>query len=321
MKQLEKEVLLVGAGEMGREYAKILIALKKSFVTVALDDELSDLFEKEFNLTVYRKGITSWLNETESRPKYVINATTGNVIGEISRILIDAGFKYILIEKPGAKNLEDLNDLYEKAKERNAKVLLGYNRRFYSSSIEAKKIIEEDGGVKSFLFEFTEWSHVVIKAGKPKQVLKNWLFQNSTHVIDLAFYLGGEPRELKSFVSGSLPWHPSGSVYTGAGITNEEALFSYHANWKAPGRWSVEMLTNSHRLIFKPIEKLKIQKIGSVKVEELDLDYSLDQKFKPGLYRQVKAYLNRNTSNFIDINKHKVRANVYSKIINGDKLQ
>ena len=41
----------------------------------------------------------------------------------------------------------------------------------------AEKLIEEDGGLLSFLFEFTEWSHVLEKINKTKtdQLLADFL--------------------------------------------------------------------------------------------------------------------------------------------------
>ena len=32
------------------------------------------------------------------------------------------------------------------------------------------------------------------------------------HVVDLAFFLGGKPEEISTFISGSLDWHPSASA-------------------------------------------------------------------------------------------------------------
>ena len=114
---------------------------------------------------------------------------------------------------------------------------------------------------------------------------------NSSHVIDLAFYLGGQPTELSSYTAGKLPWHPNAAIYAGAGKTENNALFSYQANWQAPGRWALEFLTSKHRLIFRPMEQLQIQQLGSVAIEPVEIDDSLDHDFKPGLYRQVQAFL------------------------------
>ena len=144
-------------------------------------------------------------------------------------------------------------------------------------------------------------------------IKNNWFLANSSHVVDLAFYLGGSPKELSSYKSGNLAWHKH-SKFTGAGVTRNEALFSYHANWGAPGRWSVEILTAQHRLYFKPMETLQIQKIGSVNVIPADIDDTLDKSYKPGLYNQTMAFLNNNFQNFCTINDQFHAMNWYNKI-------
>jgi hypothetical protein len=55
------------------------------------------------------------------------------------------------------------------------------------------------------------------------------------------------------------------------------------------------MLTRNHRLIFRPLEKLQIQKNGSVAVEMVEIDDRLDKEFKPGLYKQVEAFVGEHT--------------------------
>ncbi|MEE6591687.1 hypothetical protein VWN77_10290, partial [Campylobacter coli] len=44
------------------------------------------------------------------------------------------------------------------------------------------------------------------------------------------------------------------------------------ANWRSPGRWSIEIMTNNYRLIFKPLEKLFIQKKGEISIYSYDGD-------------------------------------------------
>ena len=88
--------------------------------------------------------------------------------------------------------------------------------RIFASVLKAQEIIAEDGGVKSFNFEFTEWGHVIEKMDKPKGDLENWMYANSSHVIDLAFYLGGNPVQINCFTSGELSWHKP-AAFAGAG--------------------------------------------------------------------------------------------------------
>jgi predicted dehydrogenase len=206
-----------------------------------------------------------------------------------------------LVEKPGGMNLNEIEKLNTLANEKNANVLVAYNRRFYASTLKAIKIIEEDGGVSSFQFEFTEWAHVIEPLKTPIPIKNKWFLANSSHVVDLAFYLGGKPKEISCYKSGNLSWHNT-SKFSGAGITNDEAVFSYHANWAAPGRWSLEILTNKHRLYFKPMETLQVQKLGTVNILPVDINDSLDKAFKPGLFLQTKSFLNNEFNNFCKIN-------------------
>lgn len=320
-KKKNKSVLLVGPGKMGREYAKILIDMKLPLEIVGIEDKSSIEFEKLTLLPVYKKGIDNWLAETEEYPQFAIVSVINQDLGNVARSLIQAGLKNILLEKPGGLDIPDIGAVAKEAEKNKTNVFLGYNRRFYTSTLKAKQIIKEDGGVKSFFFEFTEWSHVMETYPLIPEVKKNWLLHNSTHVIDLAFYLGGKPKELYSLKTGTLSWHPIGSTFTGAGKTEEGALFSYHSNWDAPGRWATEILTKKHRLIFKPLEKLKIQKKASVKIEEVKLNDKLDIDFKPGLYRQVDAFLNNNWSEFKNIHQQLKDLELYDTIRKGGVIK
>jgi hypothetical protein len=121
--------------------------------------------------------------------------------------------------------------------------------------------------------------------------MQRFFLCNSTHAVDLAFYLGGFPKELKSQIGGGIAWHKAGSVYSGCGVTESDVPFVYQANWEAPGRWGVELLTKQHRLYLRPMEKLQIQNKGSVAIEFCDIDDKKDTDFKAGLYAQTKAFL------------------------------
>lgn len=317
---MENKVLLVGAGPMAVDYAKVLLNLNVPFVTVGNTEKSANDFKEKTGQDVILGGIKKYLEDNKEVFTKAINAAPEHLLGEVTIDLINAGYKNILVEKPGGKNFADIKKVAEAAKQNNAKVLVGYNRRFFSSVEKAKEIIKEDGGVTSFYFEFTEWSHIIGTLKKGDGVLEEWFLHNSSHIIDLAFYLGGKPKELAAFVSGNLQWHPSGSVFTGAGVSESGALFSYNANWEAPGRWVVEVLTRKHRLLFKPIEKLQIQNIGSVAVDFVEIDDKNDAEFKPGLYMQVKNYLDEDYSKLSSIDEQLANVeNYYNKIVRGNK--
>lgn len=286
-----KDVWLIGSGAMAVEYAKVLLAMQVPFKVIGRGKDSADQFMKQVDCPVITGGLKKWLEHSTTIPDAAIVAVSVQNLAETTEMLINAGVKKILVEKPGGQNSDEIAQVVQAAEKNVADVFVAYNRRFYASTLEAKKIIAEDGGVTSFVFEFTEWSHVIEKLSSPPEIKEKWFLCNSTHVIDLAFFLGGEPTYIHSITSGGLSWHPKAAVFAGAGVTKEGALFTYHANWEAPGRWGVEILTRKHRLILCPLEQLQVQKIGSLSADIVSLNDHVDQMFKPGLYRQVKAFL------------------------------
>lgn len=311
---MKKTVLLVGAGAMAIEYSKVLAALNVEFTTVGRSEANTQKFKESTGFNVISGGVEKYIQTVKEMPLLAIIATGVEVLADTTTKLINAGVKTILCEKPGGINQKEIAQVSKLAEENGAKVFLAYNRRFYASVQKAKEIIDEDGGVTSFNFEFTEWSHVIAPLEKGLGVKENWFLANSTHVVDLAFYLGGKPKEIKCYTAGTLSWHKSSSVFAGSGISMNGALFSYQANWEAPGRWGVELLTKSHRLYLRPMEQLQIQNIGSVKVDFVEINDSYDKTFKPGLYKQVESFLNNNFQNFITIQEQLEINDIYNKI-------
>ena len=123
---------------------------------------------------------------------------------------------------------------------------------------------------------------------------------------------------MKSFSTDNLAWHKK-AIFSGAGISNNNALFSYHANWKAPGRWVVEVLTEKHRFLFKPMEQLQIQILNSVKVEPVEIDNKLDVAFKPGVHQQTKAFLfEPGNIHLLSIAQQAENCKVYQQMLDGN---
>jgi predicted dehydrogenase len=286
---------------MAIDYVKVLDALKVSYQVIGRGLESAKECEEKTGVKVVIGGLERHVSDCKDFPSTVIVAVGVEQLANVVIMLLQNDVKKILVEKPGGLNADEIRSVAEETKKKNAEVYVAYNRRFFASTLKAQEIIREDGGVRSFHFEFTEWSHEIVKIKKAPGVKGNWLLANSSHVIDLAFFLGGKPKEISCYIGGELDWHPSGSIFTGAGISESGSLFSYQADWGAPGRWSVEVLTKEHRLIFRPLEKLQVQKIGEVAINEVAIDDNLDRTFKPGLFRQVEAFTDGDLSNLIRI--------------------
>lgn len=293
---MQKEVLLVGPGYMGREYCKVLLAQEYVPVVIGRGTESAKKFTEEIGVPVNWLDLDLALRKIKELPKYAIVASTEESQSDNTISLIKAGIKNILLEKPGGMFISNIEEISKTASRYNANVYIAYNRRFYASTDKALQIIEEDGGVRDAFFEITEWGNTIGNAVKDRttDIKEEILSNNSSHVIDLFMFFCGEPMDYKCYVKNDplLSWHKSGCIYAGAGITNKDILFSYHADWNAPGRWGLELLTLKHRIIFKPMERLKIQNINSVEINDVEINDDIDKIFKPGLYRQVEAFLN-----------------------------
>ncbi len=315
----QSTVWLIGAGIMALDYAKVLQELEQDFIVVGRGEKNALTFEEKTGKSVICGGLDAFLASKPNLPTVAIVGVGIENLAQTTISLMKYGVRKILLEKPGIGYPNEIYELSEIAQKTNTTVALAYNRRFYASTQKAQEIILADGGVTSFHFEFTEWSHLIANLDKTEAEAQNWFLGNSTHVIDLAFYLGGKPTEMQSFVKGQneLAWHQKSAIFTGAGETEQGALFSYMANWLAPGRWSVEILTRKHRLIFRPMEKLQIQKIGSVAIEMVEnIDYSLDEKFKPGLFLQTKAFLVEDYTKFCMLDEQVIKMPLYLKMSN-----
>ena len=312
-----KNIVLLGAGPMAIDYTKVLKTLGANFTVAGRSLDGTEKFQKITGIAAIPRGVAGWQEKAGVRAEYGIIAVSCEALAITTIELMDAGVKKILIEKPAGLTTQEIQAVCEHAKKVEAQIFVAYNRRFYASVIEARKLIEDDGGVQSFNFEFTEWCEHIPDKLKYSETGKNWFFANSSHVLDMAFHLGGEPKELHSYTGGGNDWHPSATVFAGAGVTHLGAFFSYQANWDAPGRWGVEILTRKHRYIFRPLEKLQILKHNTVSVEPVEIDDRLDLEFKPGLYRQTESFLNENlNAPLLDIHKHYEKATTcYEKII------
>lgn len=310
-----KRVILVGAGYMAEEYIKVLKDLDVYFEVIGNGQKNAEKIRKEYDIPVHEGGLEKYMESNDITSfDYAINAVNTRNLGKVSAELLRGGVKNCLIEKPGFISKEESEEVLSYSDKKN--VYIAYNRRFYESVNRGMEIINEDGGARSLAFEFTEWRHVFDSL--PRKEYLNYLFlANSSHVVDTAFFLtGGIPETIDSFVSGTdaIDWHRNASVFSGAGKTYNGVLFSYSANWDAPGRWGIEINTRYHRLIYRPLEKLQLMDVGSVKTYEPDIDYSLDEKYKPGLFLEVECFLNGEKDKLCSVKEQADKLSLYEKI-------
>jgi len=304
---------IIGAGPMGRDYYKVMQGLGEPVKVIGRGAQSAAEFEAVTGQAVSH-GSLDLILENEGAPERAIVAVSIDNLAHVASALIRAGTKRILLEKPGALDRIQLASLAALAAANEASVVIGYNRRFHAATLAAEAMIAEDGGATSCVFEFTEWAHTITPLRLAAETKQNWMYSNSSHVSDLAFFLCGFPAELTAYHGGGLDWHASAARFVGAGITERGVFFSYHADWEAPGRWGVEVMTRKRRFIFRPMEKLQITPIASTAVDMVALDYSLDLNFKPGLFLQTQAFLAGDDRRFCSLAQQEKNLAIYGRM-------
>lgn len=321
---MTQEVLIVGAGKMALEYAKAFERL--AIPTVVLGRGV-DSAETYFAATGIRPSTGPLEQQLDAlagkMPEAAVVTVNAMYLAEVTALLAARGVRRMLVEKPAALDLAEMEQLLTAVRPTGAQVFLAYNRRFMASVLRANELIREDGGVLSVKFDFSEPARRIATLPKPQRELDTWFYGNSSHVLDLAFSFFGTAERLTAEVAGAglVPWHPAASVFTGSAVSTTGALMSWHANWAAPGRWGVEVMTPERRLILQPLEQLREQTHASFAETPVELDLTDETGVKPGLLRQLRAFLfGEDADRLPTLDQQAVHMRVYDLIRTGGHL-
>jgi predicted dehydrogenase len=290
---------------MAFEHAKAALELEYDNVFIIGRSQKS--FEKYFDdldsnarLIFLTGGLETWFQSAHFDSTILhINAVAIEALNEITHELVKHKIQKILLEKPGALEIEELQELKDASEYYGSKIVIGYNRRHYASIRKLKKILSKEN-ITSFEFEFTEWVDRINPNDYSEKALNNWIKSNSAHVIDTAFYLAsGMPTELNAISKGKnqITWHPQASVFIGSGMVGD-IPFSYNADWTSQGRWKIYIRTDKGKYVLEPMEKLGFIPKNSIHIQEVTID---DDKSKPGLEHQIRSLENSSYSEFCSI--------------------
>ncbi len=310
-------VALIGAGPMAMAYADVLKDLKANIRVIGRGTSSAKSFKDKTGLDVRTGGLEDYLASGETLPSHAIVSTPVDALFPNTKALIEAGIQDILVEKPAGLDPEQTQELSNIASSNNANIYVAYNRRFYAGVMAAKALINADGGATSLRMEFSEFSFRIKQGQISKDVKLQWLYANSTHVLDMGFFLAGYPSEISGLQAGGSDWHPAGSQFVGHGRLENGGLFSYHADWDAAPRWMIEVMTPKRTLMFNPLEKLNQRTPEGFAIIPVELDDDLDTRFKPGLHAQTDAFLKNDVTHMATIESHAKHMEEIYKVIRG----
>jgi predicted dehydrogenase len=286
----DRRVVVIGAGWMADQYCQALRALGVRSVTVVSRKEESarqccQKYDFQPRHGGYREAFPA-LTDSD----LVIVATPIHELRPAAEFAVSLGFRNILVEKPGALYSKELADWAASMGGQGARIRLAFNRQAYPSFWKLKELAAAEGGIISCHYMFTEWVHTINFSNNRQEVYQRWGVANSLHVIAMAHALIGLPKTLSAYRSGGLSWHPTGERFYGAGVTEEDILFSYQADWGSAGRWGIEVMTpqSAYRLI--PLEKLFRCAKGSVAWDPVEITQAFPG-VKEGVAEEVAIML------------------------------
>ena len=311
---MKLKVSFIGSGYMATEHAKAFQDCKDFELTSVYSKTSSNAkkFFKKFKLKNTNSSIADIYHK--NKPDLVIISVTET---ELTKILKEV-FKFkwvILVEKPCGINLKDSTNIKKLIKLNKPKIFISLNRRFYSSSIFLKKKI--NNLKENIIIQISDNQDLdLAKSFKyDKKIIKNWMYANSIHNIDLFNYFGrGKITNVKNIYNYKLknPFLVHSIISFSSGD-----IGIYTATWNMPGYWAVNISSKKINYDLRPIENLRIK----TNKNRFDIsEYKLskwDKKFKPGLRMQVdelNKYFKKDNYNLFTFKHSYETQNLINKI-------
>jgi predicted dehydrogenase len=285
---MKTRIGIIGAGAIAHHHLKVLRALDDVEV-VALANrsaERRDAVAKEFDIPTTYEHYIDMLAKEKLDAVYVL--TSVDTIYPITKDLIPSGLP-LFIEKPAGLTAEETRDLAAQASHTGTRIMVGYNRRFYSVLEASRAEILKRGPMLGLALDAPESIAKVRALGKfSPEVLDHWLVANGTHGLDLLRYLGGEIAEVYATKYSHV--EKNGDNF-GATIRYANGTIGHYvSHWNTPGRHHLSLYGDGIRARFEPIEQGEIllgDNTHALAPDQIDLDY------KPGFYAQARYFIDR----------------------------
>ena len=269
-------VALIGAGGMGKRWAGVLsdfpgVVLKTIMDT---DRERVALIAGKYHATA---AVDIANAAADPDIDIAVISLPHKFLAPAALELLSVG-KHVLLEKPGARSTAELELAIRLAKEKNLRLMVGFNHRFHTSHQVAKKLVSEGKiGEPQFMrmvYGFggrpgyeKEWRHNIDIAGGGE------LIDQGVHLIDLARWFLGDFAEACGFNEKAF-WKSDVEDNAFALLrTKDGKVASLHASWS---EW-------------KPTYRLELYgTAGYIRIEGLGKKYGGTEKVFVG--RRTEIY-------------------------------
>ena len=276
---------IVGAGNIAIEHIKVIQAIDNIAIAGITSRTISkaDVLAKNFGIESVYNNVDQLIEKCDLDGLMIL--VSPDEIFKVTKKLIPLGIP-LFIEKPAGLFPNETKTLFNLAKKYGTKNMVGYNRRYYSIFDKGIKLIDKHGPLLGVSIEGHERFWLIENTNFSKLILKNWIYANSTHTIDLLRFFGGEIKSLSAY---SAKLNNINDQFSAGVKFNSGSLGSYVSHWYSPDGWSVKLYGKNITVKFKPLEK-GIWTDSNFVDHEIDCD-KVDYKYKPGFYNQMKAFI------------------------------
>jgi predicted dehydrogenase len=281
---MDVKVAIVGAGNMAREHIRAFRGLPAVQVVgiFSRTEQRAHALAREFEIPKVCASIEELYLST--RADLVVVTVTELAM----RSAAQACFAHpwiSLLEKPAGYDLQDAEAILARAQAARARVYVALNRRSYGSTRAALDLLGAgDGGRRLVTVQDQQNMAAALASGQPEQVVRNYMFANSIHIID---YLRVFGRGAVLAVDPVVAWDARRPGFVVARVRfDSEDIGLYEGVWDGPGPWAVAVTDSQLRLEMRPLESLSVQRRGERQRTSVDAE-PLDAEFKPGLRMQA----------------------------------
>jgi predicted dehydrogenase len=193
-------VAILGCGLIGQKRSKALVGAKL-IVCADLDEKRAKSLAGGFPGC---EATGDWRSAAQrDEVGIVIVATTNDALVETSLAAVEAG-KHVLVEKPGARNVAELDRLITTTLKNNVQVRVGFNHRYHPALLKARELVDA-GELGELMFVRGRYGH-----GGRKGYDQEWranpavsgggeLIDQGVHMIDLSRWFLGDFIEIQGF--------------------------------------------------------------------------------------------------------------------------
>ncbi|MBF0386275.1 MAG: Gfo/Idh/MocA family oxidoreductase [Candidatus Omnitrophica bacterium] len=280
----EFRVVIIGAGYTAREHIRAFADLPGVCIVGIHSRTRSkaEALAKEFGIALVCDSIVDLYVMT--RADLVVVTVSELSMRDVSTACFEFPWA-VLLEKPAGYDCADARLIKTAAEKKERKVFVALNRRFYGGICAAKASLKEIGSPRFIKVQDQEDMSAALALGIPLKVVKNWMYANSIHMIDLLRVFG---RGKIVAVEPVIPWNAGNPGVVMAKIVFDSGdIGIYEGIWDGPGPWSVVVNTPLKRWELRPVEQAGFQNRGERRLQPVEL-HSWDQAFKPGFRLQAE---------------------------------